>query len=500
MITKRNHLPPKWVDPVALMVLGAAIRFYKLTTQSLWEDELFTAFWSRQSPGFLAGRGAHIETIPPTYYLLMHGWTNLFGNSPLSIRLLPLIFSTASIAVIYAAAVVLFDRKTALIAALFAAINPFSVMYGQEARPYAILEFLNGLCFLAMAVWLRRGEGITYRQRGYLALFTIAAIAGIYLQYAELFFVFSCFLVIGLAFALERPWRVREVLEWTGAGIVIAIFAIWPMLLAVNMSGSPDIDWIPRVSLQSLGVFFSSVLIYPRIFSQNFHYINILILGLVVVLAICAPRMKLRGNQLFLLVVLPLCYMAVIILVSLDIPMLLARIAVWLAIPICIIYARAAAAQNAIWKQGAVTLIVCAIWAFSLQHYFRFSWKEDWKSPAYVVAHDPQCSGPLAFGLLYGVGLFYYQPQLAKRPMFGTPIYESSDGLLTVPAGNTSGEVLEKLAVDAPIVPLSEFPQLISRYPHLAIVLPWSWGEILKNFRPPVAQWTFRGGIHVACY
>ncbi len=493
MIRRLEQLP-QWLDCVVLIGLGTLIRLPRLGSVSLWSDELFTALWSRLDLAFIFGAGAHIETIPPEYYLLMRGWMDVFGNSPDAIRLPSVIFSSLAIGVVYASANILFDRKTACIAGLFAAVNPFMVMYAQEARPYALLEFLCGLCFLSMAFYLQRRGGA----RGYLALFTVAAIAGIYIQYTGLFFVCSCFLTIGLALLLERPRRVREVLLWVGTGVIVAGFAIFPALLAASLSGSPDIDWIPPVSAQSLHDFFWSVLIDPRV--GYYRLGGWLAAALILIMTLCGARMKLCWNQLLLLVIMPAAYTAIIILVSFNSAILIPRIAIWLTIPLCIAFARAATAQKSPWGQSFVTACILFCWLIPLQHYFRLPWKENWKAAADIVATAPQCSGPVVFGMIYGVGLVYYRPELLKRQLFATPVWASGHGLIPVAAGNSAGEVLEEKVIDAPIVPASQIPALMRQYRHLAVVLPFDWYDILNSFRPPVMQATLGGGVHVACY
>ena len=51
---------------------------------------------------------------------------------------------------VYLIASRLFDKRTGLIAALFAAINPFLIYYSQEARMYEMLAALAALLFYGL--------------------------------------------------------------------------------------------------------------------------------------------------------------------------------------------------------------------------------------------------------------------------------------------------------------------------------------------------------------
>jgi hypothetical protein len=200
------------------------------------------------------------------------------------------------------------------------------------------------------------------------------------------------------------------------------------------------------------------------------------------------------------LVILPVAYAAIIVLVSFDAAILIPRIAIWLTIPLCIAFARAATARKSPLRQGLATACILGCWLIPLVYYFRLPWKENWKAAADIVATAPQCSGPVVFGMIYGAGLVYYRPELLKRQLFATPVWESDHGLVPVAAGASAGEVLEEKVINAPIVPASQIPALMRQHPHLAVVLPFDWGGILNSFRPPVMQATLKGGVHVACY
>src|SRR5689334_8549281 len=65
----------------ATVVLGAALRFATLGTQSLWADEGFTAKIASHSLSSAVSQVPHTESTPPLYYALVWIWAHLFGSS-----------------------------------------------------------------------------------------------------------------------------------------------------------------------------------------------------------------------------------------------------------------------------------------------------------------------------------------------------------------------------------------------------------------------------------
>ena len=75
------------------------------------------------------------------YFLLLHFWLML-GSSLGFLRGLSVLFSVATIPVIYALGARLFGRNAGLIAAWLLAINAFHIRYAQEIRGYAMVALL----------------------------------------------------------------------------------------------------------------------------------------------------------------------------------------------------------------------------------------------------------------------------------------------------------------------------------------------------------------------
>lgn len=133
---------------VAIFLLAAGVRFHRIEAQSFWNDEGNSARIAER-PIALIIEGAAGDIHPPGYYLLLAGWRALAGQSEFALRMLSALAGVLTVAVVFRLGSDLFDRPSGLFGALAAALSPFQVYYGQEARMYALVALLS-----ALSIWL----------------------------------------------------------------------------------------------------------------------------------------------------------------------------------------------------------------------------------------------------------------------------------------------------------------------------------------------------------
>ena len=142
---------------LSILVVGTAARFYHIGWLSLWLDEGFSEWASRQSIWYLWTVLPTFEPHPPLYYTLLKGWRALFGDGEAALRSLSALFGIATIPLVFAMGRMLGGRRhgtvVGLAAAAMFAISPIHVQYAQEARPYAMLTFSVALAMTG-AMWL----------------------------------------------------------------------------------------------------------------------------------------------------------------------------------------------------------------------------------------------------------------------------------------------------------------------------------------------------------
>lgn len=129
----------KWLS--LIIVLGILIRLWRISAESFWLDEAYTAVLIQQSPSAII-LGAANDVYPPLYYLVLSAISRVFGISEFVLRAPSAFFGILSIMAIWKLGKLLFNSpKIALLAAFLLAISPFSIRYSQEARTYSLLLF-----------------------------------------------------------------------------------------------------------------------------------------------------------------------------------------------------------------------------------------------------------------------------------------------------------------------------------------------------------------------
>ena len=168
--------------PLLALLLAFALRLHRLGVESLWYDETVSVYLARLPvPAMLAHTAGDIH--PPGYYLLLHGWSLLTQPSLAhGLEFLfawpSLTFGMIAVALIYALGRRLLGAPVALLALVFAAIDPFQIWYGQEVRMYTVGAALGLLCLWATIQAWSRPHGWCW-----LIVYALAAAAGLYTLY-----------------------------------------------------------------------------------------------------------------------------------------------------------------------------------------------------------------------------------------------------------------------------------------------------------------------------
>jgi mannosyltransferase len=261
----------------AILLLSSALRFSRIDAQSFWNDEGNSARLSERSiPLIIEGTASDIH--PPLYYLMLHGWRSLTGDSELSLRMLSAFLGLILVAATYALGRRLLgpgSKPIAVIASLIVAVNPALVYYSQETRMYELMALLAVLSSLLLIRLIAAPA-----RRGLIAvLYGLCLAAGLYTHYffptiivTQLLFLVIWFLTtqekaIGdrrrkllavaaglvLAFLLYLPWIPITIRQATGretarAGLPDFLVDIWNWLLLGGFISdrSPDsgTNWI----------------------------------------------------------------------------------------------------------------------------------------------------------------------------------------------------------------------------------------------------------------
>ena len=151
-ITQNRNL----VTLVAILILAAILRVFLIGNHGLWLDELFSLRFADNTLQILIREVLLHDNHPPTYYVLLHYWVLLFGDSEFSLRMPSAILSVLSVLFTYKVGAILFDTRVAAIASLLLALSEFSIYYAQEARMYSLLAFASVLSVYCLIRFLEK--------------------------------------------------------------------------------------------------------------------------------------------------------------------------------------------------------------------------------------------------------------------------------------------------------------------------------------------------------
>ncbi len=254
-----------------ILLLAAGLRIFNLPALGFWTDE-FCSLSEANGWGLavsrLPGVGviqpgprytrlidarpisrifteiSHDDAHPPLYFLLLRGWENLFGDGESAVRSLNVLFSLASIALLYAAVRQQHPPSVALPACLLMAVANPQIQFAQEARNYMPLV----TCSLLAAFFLLR------LQKSGANPFRVA---GLFFSVLIMLFMHYFALPIAAAMGLYALTSMRAKERTAAAGAIVAaglVFAVtWgPMMFRQLPIFSAGHQWLAEPGSHSL--------------------------------------------------------------------------------------------------------------------------------------------------------------------------------------------------------------------------------------------------------
>jgi 4-amino-4-deoxy-L-arabinose transferase-like glycosyltransferase len=296
---RRSRTGPAGPALLLLILVGFALRLFRLDAQPIWWDEAISIHLATSGVGdLLADRAAHVH--PPLYFLLLKGWVGLAGSSAFGVRLLSALGNTLLIPGAYAFARRWVGRRTGPWAALLVAPSPLYVVYAQEARVYALLPVIY-LALLALTERLTRPSGESWQRW---LLFAGVQVVGLYLHYVFLFGA----VYANLRLLLHLRRRRRSWARWLTSGAVVilcclpwalAVLTNWGAVMADVSSDAPFAEPVPLDHFARLlwGFQWSGWIeapAQPALWSASLALAGLLTLGVLWLLARRRTRASLR--------------------------------------------------------------------------------------------------------------------------------------------------------------------------------------------------------------
>jgi uncharacterized membrane protein len=390
-----------------IIVLCAALRFYRIGEASLWTDEIVSRYYAQVFDlHYQFGAGLVTEPSPPTYTFLLRAWMLMFGYSEAAMRSLSAVACMLCIPVIYLLGRELTGKFQGLLAALLFALCPASVYFGQEARVYALLTLSASIVLWSVAVLLREPHSMK-AAAGYVVFGTLCP----YLHATGLLFILACYGAVGLSWLTQGAPGRRQLLKWTALNVVVLLLAAPYLVHTFEASRGGGLDWMPPFSIHALVTCVSATvggLLTPRPWPGTIFAAALLA---ALIASLCLHPLSKRAN--FTLIGVPLLFVLLACVASVRRPILLPRIILWTLVPFCIAVGSELLAAG----RARFALLLSLVAAFGIGFYFQLttpgSGKEPWREAMHAFAPELERADLVVVAPLSDpMVLKYYAPQV----------------------------------------------------------------------------------------
>jgi Dolichyl-phosphate-mannose-protein mannosyltransferase len=450
---------------IALVLLAAALRIYRLDWQSVWFDEIFSLIVADPSQQFNEfWQWVLSDVHPPLYYFLLRVWSFWLGQSEVVSRAPSALFGVLTVA----AGGVLFRPvlppvgRLALM--LLLAISPAGIQFSQEVRSYSLLllfsTLLTGLCARHL---LASSSTQANRLAGVL---TIVGLLASFTHYFGFLLAAAAFLT---CFAGSYRQRERALGIVVGGAALAAVFLPWLAYHAQFMSfGRGSSAWMGRMRV---GL---SIDWFLRLCFGGWLPTAFLGSSVAFGLLVSAEFRRLVRRDQIVRMSLSLCGLTLgtAMAISLHTPVLTSRNMVVILPAIYLVVADLAVlAFDQLGRLVAVLLVIQAVLiAWPLSTFYSYMSKAQWRESAAFVLSQPDCETATIY--VYGDAFYYrYFTKKMHRTMHWIAIpYGGGEGLASPPHsacrvlvwaaelwGVELDELLPKLGLQVPGIEIISF-------------------------------------------
>jgi len=221
------------------LVAGFALRIYALGHESLWLDEAYTRQFANLD---LFHVFANQENNPPLYFLIMHWWIMLFGDSEFSLRLPSVIFGCLAVIMIYRVGKNMFNEDTGVLGCILLTLSAFHIAFSREARTFSLTVLLTLLSVYFLIKILQKNSGKMYFASYLLfsCLLMYSHIYGIFIIISQNIFVITSFFFPSRKRTLQpRQWIILQ-------AILTILFSAWIPIFLDRISFVQAGFWIKQ--------------------------------------------------------------------------------------------------------------------------------------------------------------------------------------------------------------------------------------------------------------
>ncbi len=339
---------------VMIALTGAFLRIHHLGEKEYNQDELFSIHRSSLPVQEIIGSAGN-EPHPPLYYLMLHFWMGLFGDSEIATRALSLVLGIVSLFLMYHLGALLFDRGTGIIASLMLSLSTFHITYSQESRMYSLMAMLTlASLFFFIKMTRERSVQVTGGYLLFSMLLMYSHIYGLFIVLAQNLYV----LATSLTRIKQKPqfsikqWLVLQAL-------LAALFIPWTVVLVHQIMGIKEglfvnLNWLPEPQWSDLLGTFSL-----------FSYYDPVTLTLFSLLALSAMlKQQKEGHTCFLILWLFIPILVPFIISHLAFPIFLPKYTIAASLAFYVLASRGISQISNVYLKGAV-LATMVFWSFN---------------------------------------------------------------------------------------------------------------------------------------
>lgn len=416
-----------WFAPASVAVLGFLVSAIGITVPAIWYDEAATITSATRSWPQLWAMVGNVDAVHALYYAGIHLVFDVFGYTPLALRLPSAIAIGASAAVIVILGRKLLRPRIGVIAAIVFCFLPRVAWAGTEGRSYAFTALLAVVLTLVFVI------ASAGSRRWWIAYTAVAVLACVLFLYLA-FIVAAHAVTVLWRLARRERWFYRGSRRWLlaagAAGILTLPFA------AEVISQSGQVAWIHPLDNDTFHEVFEL---------QWFYSTPVAIAGWAFIAFAVIAMLRGRASRSVLMVALPAMLLPTIGLLVMSVvlsPIYLPRY-VTMSTPFVALVI--AAGIDAIRVRWAAVVSVALIAALALPTIFEermpgAKGDGEWAKVAALIASERAANGPDSTTAIIWGNVQRHPTATSRVMMYSYPdAFEGTlDPTLRVPAAETA--------------------------------------------------------------
>jgi mannosyltransferase len=239
----REYRPGPWWMRLAPPLVTFVIMLIGITVPSYWRDEAATLAAVRRPFGSMIAMLGHVDAVHGVYYALAWVISRTFGYGELALRLPSAIAMAVAALFVAALGRRLVSPQAGLAAGLLFAVIPDISLYGQDARPYAMVVAAAALASYLLVRAL--GAGHAHQRRWWAGYAAAVALVGI-LNIFGLLLLAGHAVTMALRMLAPQPGQSRRALarRWVTA-VAVAVVIAGPQIV---------FGWLQRKQISWLSI------------------------------------------------------------------------------------------------------------------------------------------------------------------------------------------------------------------------------------------------------